>query len=162
MRCPNFYCSASRVPSTFFLRAKRRKFDRSLFPGFRAGLGLRALYELQQTAGAPAEIDVIAGGEFSWFRQKTVRIHRVENQLPFEILLTREDKRDRFIMSINQQQKCTVADGFALKTDNVDRRNFGRRNAGCALRNQISFRVKSRNWFCFSSRVQSNQLISLS
>src|SRR5207247_11095119 len=116
MRCPNFYCSASPVPSTFFLRAKRRKFDRSLFPGFRAGLGLRALYELQQTAGAPAEIDVIAGGEFSWLRQKTVRIHRVENQLPLEILLNREEKRDRFIMSINQKKKCNVPQHLSLTT----------------------------------------------
>src|SRR5947208_16412986 len=116
MRCPNFYCSASPAPSTFFLRAKRRKFDRSLFPGFRAGLGLRALYELQQTAGAPAEIDVIAGGEFSWLRQKTVRIHPVEYQLPRDIRLSREDKSDRVITSNNQQQKCNVADGFALKS----------------------------------------------
>src|SRR5207248_9985615 len=98
-----------------------RKICTSALPRSPAGVGMAALKGLQKTAVDPAEIDVIAGGEFSWFRQKTVRIHRVENQLPLEILLTREDKRDRFIMSINQQQKCTVADGFALKTDNVDR-----------------------------------------
>ncbi len=93
----------------------------TFLPGFLAGLSLRPAYELEQAASATAKIDVVAGGEFSWLSEETVRVHCVENQLPLEMLLTGQHKRDRFVMGINQQQKCVVADWFAFETENIDR-----------------------------------------
>src|SRR5262249_32076337 len=103
----------------FLLRGKWRKFDMPLFPGFLASLRLRPAYKLQQTAGAPAEIDVISGGTFPWLRKKTVRVHRVENQLPLQIFLAGQHKRYRFIMGINQQQKRVVTDWFTFEAEHV-------------------------------------------
>ena len=56
-----------------------------LFPGFFAGLRLRALYQLKQTASAPDKIDIVARREFFRLSQETVRIHGVENQLPLDV-----------------------------------------------------------------------------
>src|SRR5882724_1443882 len=113
--------SALFAASTFFLCAKRWKLDGPFSPGFLARLSLCPAYQLQQTAGAPGNIDIIARCEFSRLRQKPVRIHRVENQFPLEILLAGKHKRYRFIMGINQQQKRVVANWFAFKINNIDR-----------------------------------------
>ena len=59
----------------------------TLFPRFLAGLRLCSTDQLQQTASAAAKIDVVSGGESLPFGQKTIRIHRVENQFPLDLLL---------------------------------------------------------------------------
>src|SRR6266480_2947147 len=121
MRCPNFDCGASPAAGPFFLRTELRKLHAAFSPRFLAGLGLRAFYQLQQTASAATQIDVITGSEFSWLCQKTVRIDRVENQLPLKILLTGQHKGYRFVMSVNEQQKRVITDGFAFESDNINR-----------------------------------------
>src|SRR5882724_8233241 len=106
-------------PGALFLRAQRRKLHVTFLPGFLASLSLRSAYELEQAAGAPAKIDVVAGREFSWLCQKTVRIHCIENELPLEMLLAGQHKGDRFVMRIDQQQKCFVTDRLAFETKNI-------------------------------------------
>src|SRR5712671_5708834 len=85
-------------PGALFLRAQGSKLHVTFLPRFLAGLRLRSAYELEQAAGAPAKIDVVAGREFSWLCQKTVRIHCIENELPLEMLLAGQHKGDRFVM----------------------------------------------------------------
>ena len=75
----------------------------TFLPGFLACLSLRSAYELEQAASATAKIDVVAGGKVFWRSEETVRVHCVENQLPLEMLLAGEHKRDWFVMGINQQ-----------------------------------------------------------
>src|ERR1700704_711161 len=118
-----FLFSANRLfaASAFFLRTEGRKLDATFLPGFFARLSLRPAYKLKQTTSPATKIDVIAGGEFSWFSQETVRIHCVENQLPLEMLLARQNEWNRFVMSIDQKQKCVVTDWFTVEIKNVDR-----------------------------------------
>src|SRR5438094_5538165 len=101
----------------FFFCANFGELDRAFLPGFLARLRLCAAYQLKQTTGAPTEIDIVARCEFSWLRQKSARLHRVENELPLEILLAGQHKWYRFVMSINQQQKRVVADRLAFKSE---------------------------------------------
>src|SRR6266536_2700428 len=72
-------------------------------------------------ACAPDKIDIVARREFFRLSQETVRIHRVENQLPLDVFLARQDKWDRFVVRVNQQQKCVIADWFPFKIENIDR-----------------------------------------
>src|SRR5581483_229169 len=69
----------------------------------------------------PVQVYLVTGGEFFWICHKTVRIHRVENKLPFEMLLTWQNERDRFVMCVDQKQKRFVPNRFALKTQDVGR-----------------------------------------
>src|SRR5882724_13597924 len=101
---------------SFFFGTKRGKLDMTLFPRFLAGLSLRATNQFKQTCGAAAEIEIGTGGEFSPLRQKTFGVHRVEDELPFNVFLARQDKGDRLIVSIDQQQKCIVANRFTFET----------------------------------------------
>ena len=91
----------------------------TFLPGFLACLSLRPAYELEQVASAAAKIDVVAGSEFFWLGEETVRIHCVENQLPLEMFLTGQHKGDRFVMRVNQQEKCFVTDRLALEIENI-------------------------------------------
>jgi len=95
--------------SAFFFCAERRKLDVTFFPRFFAGLSLRATYQLEQTRGTAAKIDIVAGRKFSRLHQKTVGIHCVENELPLNMFLSRENKRDWLIMRVDQQQERVVA-----------------------------------------------------
>src|SRR5262245_47962718 len=90
---------------TFFLCGEPGKFNPPLFPGFLACLSLRPATQLKQKTSAPAEIDIIARRECFPLRQKTVRVACVENQLPFEMFLSRQHKRDRLVMRIDEQQQ---------------------------------------------------------
>ena len=73
----------------FFLGGELRKFDVTLFPGLLARLSLRAADKLQQTTSSHDELDVVARRKFFWRRQKTCRVACVQDQLPFEMFLTR-------------------------------------------------------------------------
>src|SRR5262249_28802540 len=95
--CSNFSAAAS----AFFLRAQWRELDVTFFPGFLASLILRATYKLKQTGGEPAKIDIVARCKSFRLRHKTVGIHSVQNQLPFEMFLAGQNKRDRFIMRVD-------------------------------------------------------------
>src|SRR6266545_3136745 len=105
--------------SALFLRTERSKLHATFLPGFLTGLSLRAADELEQTTSASAKIDVVARPEFFWPSEETVWVHCVENQLPLEMLLTGQDKGDRFVMRIDQQQKCVITNCLALKIRNI-------------------------------------------
>src|SRR5215510_14115153 len=107
------------VACTFFLRAERRKLHAAFLPGFFASLSLRPAYQLKQAANTTAKVHVVAGREFFRLREETVWIHRVENQLPLEMLLAGQDKRNRFVMRVDQKQKRVVTDWLAFETENV-------------------------------------------
>ena len=107
--------------SAFFFCTERGKFDVAFFPRFLARLSLRATYQLKQARSATAKIDIVAGGEFSRLHQETVRIHGVENELPLDIFLSRENERDRLIMRVDQQQECVVANWLTLEIKHVHR-----------------------------------------
>jgi len=74
----------------------------TFLPGFLAGLSLRAAYQLKQTKRTAAKMDIVARGKFFRLCQETVRTHRVENQLPLDLFLSRKDKWDRFVVGVNQ------------------------------------------------------------
>src|SRR6266702_3840157 len=107
--------------SSFFFCAERWKLDVTFFPRFFASLSLRATYQLEQTRGAAAKIDIVAGSKFSRLHQKTVGIHCVENELPLDMFLSRENKRDWLIMCVDQQQERVVANWFTFKIENIHR-----------------------------------------
>src|SRR6266702_858152 len=88
--------------SSFFFCAERRKFDVTFLPRFFASLSLRATYQLEQTRGAAAKIDIVAGRKFSRLHHETIGIHCVGNELPLKMLLSRENKRDSLIMRVDQ------------------------------------------------------------
>src|SRR5436853_492490 len=104
---------------SLFLCTDTGKLDAPFFPGFLARLRLRTADQLKETTGAPADIDIITGGEFLRLGQKTARLVRVEDQLPFQMFLTGQYKRDRFVMRIYQQKKRVVADCFTFEIDHI-------------------------------------------
>jgi len=106
-------------PCAFFFCRELREFHRPFPPRFLASLSLGASYKLQQTTGAAAELDVIAGREFFTIRNETVWLVRVEDQLPLQAFLPRQDERYRLVMCVNQQQKRVVMNGFAFEGDNI-------------------------------------------
>ena len=55
-----------------------------------------------------------------WLRQKTGLDRSVEEQLPFNVFLAGEEKRNRFIMGVHQKQKRIVANRFTLKTEDIN------------------------------------------
>jgi hypothetical protein len=65
------------------------KFDVTLLPGFFSRLSLRATDKLQQTTSSPGDIDIVARSKFFGRRQEACRVACVQNQLPFEMFLTR-------------------------------------------------------------------------
>ena len=114
----------------------------AFFPRFLAGLSLRATYQLEQTCGAAAKIDIVAGGKFSRLRQKTVRVRGIENELPLDVFLPRENERDRLIVRVDQQQECVVANWFTLETET---RRWCRRSAACQGNEQTATPILPRS-----------------
>jgi hypothetical protein len=82
---------------------------------------MRASDQLKQTCGATAKIDIVARGEFFRLSEEAFGIHRVEDELPLNVFLARQDKRDRLLMRIDQQQKRVVADWLTLEIEHVHR-----------------------------------------
>src|SRR5438105_10135295 len=93
-------------PGAFLFASNRSpRRCRALPPRFVTCAGLLALTQLKQHAGASAKIDIVAGGKFSRLLEKSVVVCCIENQFPFEMLFARQQKRNRFVMGIDQKQK---------------------------------------------------------
>src|SRR5205814_1958438 len=96
-----------------------RSFETPFFPRFVTSLFLHTTDEFEQTCSPAANIDIVAGSKFPRLFQKSVILHRVENQFPIEMLLAWEHERNRFVMRINQEQKCYVTNQLAFNIDNI-------------------------------------------
>src|SRR3984893_9664375 len=88
-------------------------------PRFCPRLRLFATGEPQQTRAAVAKVDIVAGREFSRFLKKAVLGCGVENQLPFEVFFARRQKRDRFVVRVDQQNKSIVAERLSPRINDI-------------------------------------------
>src|SRR5205807_9988920 len=92
---------------------------RALLPGFVTRARLLALAQFEQTRGPSAKIDIVAGGELLRLLEKAVLIRGVENLFPLEMLFSRQQEWNRFVMGIDRKEKGIVAYRFTVLADKI-------------------------------------------
>src|SRR4051812_26252939 len=85
------------------------------------GLRLSTGRELQQLHPAPDYFYVVTRRELRRLGEEPPFFRRVENHHPFQMFFSRQHKRQRFEMRVDEEQERRVADRFALEIQDVDR-----------------------------------------